>query len=136
MTDISCVSQYTANLCLNLCLQLWWWFRNDPGRRRCRDIDYNGILTPVRLRRLLVASFWINVLPCPCRIAISVSHVPWLGAIILSYPVLVPDFKAFRIYSRERAMRRIKDGSPHKDLFHHLVRYIFYLQMIPSGSDN
>ena len=49
------------------------------------------------------------------------SHVPWLGVIILSYPRLTPSLKTFRRYAQERAMRRIKEGSPHKDLFYHLV---------------
>ena len=49
------------------------------------------------------------------------SHLPWLGATILSYPQLVQDYNTFRMYAQERAMRRIKVGSPHKDLFHHLV---------------
>ena len=53
------------------------------------------------------------------------SHVPWLGAIILSYPELFADYKKLRMYGQERAMRRIKEGSRSKDLFHHLVCYIF-----------
>ena len=57
------------------------------------------------------------------------SHVPWLGAIILSYPdsELLADYKKVRMYGQERAIRRIKEGSRSKDLFHHLVCYIFNL---------
>ena len=57
------------------------------------------------------------------RVATFLSHVPWLGAMILSYPESIPGFKKIRIYAQARAMRRIKEGSPYRDLFHHLVRY-------------
>ena len=55
------------------------------------------------------------------------SHVPWLGAILLSYPESFADYRKLRMYGQERAMRRIKEGSRSKDLFYHLVRYIFNL---------
>lgn len=57
------------------------------------------------------------------RVVTFLSHVPWLGAAVLSYPNLLPTYTKFRAYARERAMQRIKRGSPYKDLFHHLVRY-------------
>ena len=53
------------------------------------------------------------------------SHVPWLGAMVVSHPELIPDFTKFRQYAYERAMRRIREGSRTKDLFHHLVCSIF-----------
>jgi len=53
--------------------------------------------------------------------AIFMSHVPWLGQILLSYPQFIPDYKKFRIYAQTRAMRRIREGTPYKDLFHHLI---------------
>ena len=56
-----------------------------------------------------------------CRDVTFLSHVPWLGAMILSYPELIPAYKKFRAHAQERAMRRLKEGSPYKDLFHHLV---------------
>ena len=64
---------------------------------------------------------------CPYRSTIFMSHVPWLGGIILSYPMLIPDYKKFRLYAQARALRRIKEGTPYKDLFHHLVSYIIHL---------
>ena len=54
------------------------------------------------------------------------SHVPWLGAILLSYPSLIPDYKAFRVYAQARAMRKIKEGASYKGLFHHLVDNIIH----------
>ena len=64
---------------------------------------------------------------CPYRALIFMSHVPWLGATILSYPRLIPDFKTFHMYAQGRAMRRIKEGSSYKDLFHYLVCDIVHL---------
>ena len=53
------------------------------------------------------------------------SHVAWLGAMIVSHPDSIPSIKKFRQYAKDRAMRRIKDGSGTRDLFHHLVCSIF-----------
>ncbi|KAG6864469.1 hypothetical protein C0991_009303 [Blastosporella zonata] len=49
------------------------------------------------------------------------SHVPWLGALFLRYPNLAKDLKAFREHAKKCAIARKKRGSPHKDLFHHLI---------------
>ena len=69
------------------------------------------------------------------RIGIFISHVPWLGAMFLSHPEWIPlgELKKFRIDAQTRALRRIKEGSPYKDLFHYLVRYIFNL--LPETGD-
>ena len=63
------------------------------------------------------------------RIATFISHVPWLGAMILSYYESIPlaELKRFRVDAQTRALRRIKEGSPYRDLFHYLVRYFFSL---------
>ena len=53
------------------------------------------------------------------------SHVPWLGAMIVSRLWLFPDYRKIRRYMQERALRRIKEGSNIIDLFHHLVCSIF-----------
>lgn len=49
------------------------------------------------------------------------SHVPWLGRLALRYPSFAGSLKAFRAHARSRAVLRKKEGSPHKDIFHHLV---------------
>lgn len=49
------------------------------------------------------------------------SHVPWLGILFLKFPKMATDLKAFRAHAQNRAITRKKRGSPHKDLFHHLV---------------
>ena len=107
------------------------------GSEMLRDGDNIGILdTLARAQRYYDGmSSWADFLSilfcyCPYRTKIFMSHVPWLGATILSYPRLTPDFKAFRMYARERAARRIKEGSPYKDLFYHLVCDIVHL---PAG---
>ena len=61
-----------------------------------------------------------------CRIAIFMSHVPWLGAAMISHPELIPDYKKFIQYAQDRAIRRIKEGSRSKDLFYHLVCVQFF----------
>ncbi|KAG5730825.1 Cytochrome P450 67, partial [Termitomyces sp. T112] len=53
--------------------------------------------------------------------AIFMSHVPWLGALFLQFPNLAKDLKAFREHAKKCAIARKKRGSPHKDLFHHLI---------------
>ena len=55
------------------------------------------------------------------------SHVPWFGAIRLSYLMLILDYKKIRVYAQALVMRRIKEGASYKDLFHHLVNYIIHL---------
>ncbi|KAF5327372.1 hypothetical protein D9619_004468 [Psilocybe cf. subviscida] len=53
--------------------------------------------------------------------AIFMGQVPWLGRIFLKYPKFASDLKAFRMHARSRAVIRNKNGSPHKDIFHHLM---------------
>ncbi|GLB40144.1 putative cytochrome p450 [Lyophyllum shimeji] len=53
--------------------------------------------------------------------AIFMSHVPWLGALFLRFPNFATDLKAFRQHAKKCAMARKKRGSPHMDLFHHLI---------------
>lgn len=57
------------------------------------------------------------------------AQVPWLGKLLLRYPLFVGDVKAFRAHGRNCALLRKKIGSPHKDIFHHLVRicFVFYV---------
>lgn len=63
-------------------------------------------------------------------------HVPWLGATILTHPEWLPDYTKFRMFAQARAVRRIQEGSPYKDLFYHLVSYIILnLQMICFGGN-
>jgi len=54
-------------------------------------------------------------------IGILLGHVPWLGAMVLSYPESIPDYRKIRADGRARAMRRIKEGSTSQDLFYHLI---------------
>lgn len=56
------------------------------------------------------------------------AQVPWLGRLLLRYPLFAGGIKSFRAYGRNRALLRKKMGSSHKDIFHHLVRtcFIFY----------
>ena len=76
-----------------------------------------------------ISSRLISILLCYCpyRSKTFMCHVPWLGATILSHPSLIPDYKNFHVYAQERAARRIKEGSPYKDLFYHLVCVIVHL---------
>ncbi|KAF5379710.1 hypothetical protein D9615_005671 [Tricholomella constricta] len=53
--------------------------------------------------------------------AIFMSHVPWLGALFLRFPKFANDLKAFREHAKKCVMARLLRGSPHKDLFHHLI---------------
>ncbi|CAA7267082.1 unnamed protein product [Cyclocybe aegerita] len=55
------------------------------------------------------------------RNALFMSHVPWLGALFLRFPSFAHDLKAFRTHAKKRAMVRKNQGSPHKDIFHHLM---------------
>ena len=54
---------------------------------------------------------------------------------ILSYPKLIPAYKKFRAHAQERAMRRIKEGSPYKDLFYHLVCFMSIYLLFASQRD-
>ena len=54
-------------------------------------------------------------------------HVPWLGRLFLRYPKFAEDLKSFRTQARNRAILRKSSGSPHKDIFHHLVRSSLFL---------
>ncbi|KAH9477825.1 Cytochrome P450 monooxygenase orf5 [Psilocybe cubensis] len=53
--------------------------------------------------------------------AIFMSRVPWLGILFFRLPFVAGEIKAFRVYARERAGIRKKEGSRYKDIFHHLV---------------
>jgi hypothetical protein len=53
--------------------------------------------------------------------AIFMGQLPWLGRIFLKYPRFASDLKAFRLHARSRAVIRNQNGSPHKDIFHHLM---------------
>ncbi|KJA26257.1 hypothetical protein HYPSUDRAFT_52570 [Hypholoma sublateritium FD-334 SS-4] len=53
--------------------------------------------------------------------AIVMAQVPWLGKLLLRYPLFAGGIKAFRAYGRNRALLRKKMGSSHKDIFHHLI---------------
>jgi hypothetical protein len=105
------------------------------GSEMMRDGDVIGIIhTLARAQRYDcdLQSRWLgscklisfNLLPCHHRIGAFMGHVPWLGEIILSYPESLPDYQKIHTYAQERAMRRIKEGSPYKDLFHYLVCYL------------
>ena len=72
--------------------------------------------------------YWLvpcKINPVLYRVIIFTGHVPWLGAMILSHLEWVPDYKKFRAYAQAWTIRRIKEGSPFKDLFYHLVNHIF-----------
>ncbi|KAG5640790.1 hypothetical protein DXG03_007187 [Asterophora parasitica] len=56
------------------------------------------------------------------RISTFMSHVPWLGALFFRFPNVVKNLKAFRENCQNCAIARKNHGSPHKDIFHHLVR--------------
>lgn len=49
------------------------------------------------------------------------SRVPWLGVLFFRLPFVAGEIKAFRVYARERAGVRKREGSRYKDIFHHLV---------------
>jgi len=53
--------------------------------------------------------------------AVFMSHLPWLGSWILKTPWFGKDLKAFRTLAKQRAMQRKKEGSQHKDIFHHIM---------------
>ncbi|KAF9048451.1 cytochrome P450 [Panaeolus papilionaceus] len=55
------------------------------------------------------------------RNAIFMSHVPWLGQLAFRFPGFAQDLKAFRNHAKGRALERKKNGSTHKDIFHHLI---------------
>lgn len=91
-----------------------------------RDGDTVGILDILaHAQRYDISSFSFFARPfvhiTPYRDVTFLSHVPWLGAMILTYPELIPAYNKFRTYAQERAMHRLKAGSPYKDIFHHLV---------------
>jgi hypothetical protein len=76
------------------------------GSERMRDGDVMGLL---------------HALDRAQTVGIFLGHVPWLGAMVLSYPDSIPDYRKVRADGHARAMRRIKEGSTSKDLFHHLI---------------
>ena len=86
-------------------------------------VDWNAHKSTIA--KFLIGWFLATSIPLSYRIAIFMTHVPWLGAIILSYSELFAGYKKIRKHGQARALRRIKEGSPYKDLFHHLVCYIF-----------
>ncbi|PPQ88069.1 hypothetical protein CVT25_013677 [Psilocybe cyanescens] len=53
--------------------------------------------------------------------AVFMSRVPWLGVLFFRLPFVAGEIKAFRVYARERAGVRKREGSRYKDIFHHLV---------------
>ena len=57
------------------------------------------------------------------REVIFMGHVPWLGSIALSLPGFANNTKIFCAHAKSWARRRVKEGSIHKDLFYHLVRF-------------
>jgi len=71
-----------------------------------RDGDVNGL--------------W-HLIEAGQKIAIFMSHVPWLGALFLRFPSLATDLKVFRAHAKIQAANRVKKGSVHKDLFHYLM---------------
>ena len=71
-------------------------------------------------------SNWCLVKLISYSIGIFIGHIPWLGAMILSYPESIPQYRKLRMAWQTRAMRRIKEGSSSEDLFHHLVRYTYF----------
>jgi hypothetical protein len=67
--------------------------------------------------------FNVNLNSLTLREAIFMGHVPWLGSIALSLPGFANNTKIFCAHAKSWARRRIKEGSIHKDLFYHLVRF-------------
>ena len=126
MNDIACVEP-PCNQHLNLLIissTVLWLFQDDAKWRRYRDIAYIGTAQKYN------TSLQIDILTisycCPYRSPIFMPHVPRLGAVLLFYPMLIPDYKRIRVYAQARAMHRIKEGASYKDLFHHLVNYIIH----------
>ncbi|KAF8954023.1 cytochrome P450 [Flammula alnicola] len=67
-----------------------------------------------------VSGLW-HLLEAGQKNAIFMSQVPWLGILFLRYPNFAEDLKAFRAHARTRAVLRKQSGSPHKDIFYHLM---------------
>ncbi|KAG6907279.1 hypothetical protein DXG01_009584 [Tephrocybe rancida] len=82
------------------------FFTFGGGTEMMRDGDVDGL--------------W-HLLEAGQKNAIFMSHVPWLGALFLRFPNLAEDLKAFRQHAKKCAIARKKNGSPKKDLFHHLI---------------
>lgn len=59
------------------------------------------------------------------------SRVPWLGSLFFRLPFVAGEIKAFRVYARERAGIRKKEGSRYKDIFHHLVSALYAMLYFP-----
>ena len=131
MTDVACVDLKYLPVNQLTCSSF------GGGSEMLRDGDNIGILrTLARSQRyddgisswpISSRSISFFLCYCPYRNRIFMSHVPWLGATMLSYPRLIPDYKTFHMYAQERAARRIKEGSPYRDLFYHLVCDIVHL---------
>ena len=129
MNDIACAepscNQYLNLLIISstdLVVVLRWW---EMETRSGYCIHWHTRKSMIHLNPLQLDILTIFCC-CPYRSAIFMSHVPWLGEILLTYPMLIPDYKKFRVYAQARAMRRIKEGASYKDLFHHLVNYIIH----------
>jgi hypothetical protein len=60
-----------------------------------------------------------------CAILDSPSHIlghlPWISDYHAYLPFIAKDVRRFRAFAMQRAAVRCTDGSPYKDLFHHLV---------------
>ncbi|KDR79011.1 hypothetical protein GALMADRAFT_224262 [Galerina marginata CBS 339.88] len=67
-----------------------------------------------------ISGLW-HLLEAGQKNAIFMAQVPWLGRLFLRYPKFAADLKAFRAHAKTRAISRKKTGSPHKDIFHHLM---------------
>lgn len=96
------------------------------GTEMMRDGDVDGLwhLLEAGQKYISVVLFAIPIkqlIILYYRNAIFMSHVPWLGALFYRFPNFAKDLKAFRAHSKKQAMARKQRGSPHKDLFHHLV---------------
>ncbi|KAF8640282.1 hypothetical protein AX16_010177 [Volvariella volvacea WC 439] len=93
------------------CISHWSYdFANDlsfgGGSEMMRDGDTQGL--------------W-HLLDSGQKSAIVMSHVPWLGNLLLKYPTRFgEDLTAFRAYARQQGTTRKTKGSHTKDLFYHL----------------
>ncbi|GLB37110.1 putative cytochrome p450 [Lyophyllum shimeji] len=55
------------------------------------------------------------------RTALVMAHLPWLSQLAVEIPFANRNIKRFREFSRQRAMKRYKEGSASRDIFYHLI---------------
>lgn len=62
-----------------------------------------------------------NIMENAQPIGLVMSHLPWLAEFANQIPQFAGKMKEFREFSRQRAMRRYKEGSASRDIFYHLI---------------